>query len=403
MEHLIAWVKEQAATNQLATGGLFVVTLSYLAHQARELPKRLWDRTLNLIALEVEVRQPDPLYDWISRWLAGSGAARRARRLSATTRLDHLREGERRMPIRLVPGLGRHLFRYEGHWIFVHRQRDDNAKGGEHGFDSLLQRETYYVNAARWSKEAVRSFLDTARDKALARFGSGPDIYSGDDYGNWCHLQRAEPRPIGSVVLKAGLKEELLGRCRQFLDSRNWYRERGIPWRLGILLDGPPGNGKTSLAIALATELEMDLAVINFGRDQLGDAGLMSLMSRAGHKIILMEDVDALFEGRKKKSKDKVTFSGLLNALDGVTSSEGHIVLMTTNHPEKLDPALVRPGRVDVRIHLAKPDADQLRRLYARFYPEVSNDLAAAAFALEMLGCSMAEAQERLVAAKEEA
>jgi chaperone BCS1 len=98
-----------------------------------------------------------------------------------------------------------------------------------------------------------------------------------------------------------------------------------------------------------------------------------------------------------------VTFSGLLNALDGVTSSEGHIVLMTTNHPEKLDPALVRPGRVDVRIHLAKPDADQLRRLYARFYPEVSNDLAAAAFALEMLGCSMAEAQERLVAAKEEA
>ena len=81
-----------------------------------------------------------------------------------------------------------------------------------------------------------------------------------------------------------------------------------------------------------------------------------ALNDAPSHSIILLEDIDGIFKGREsvinQGSRGRVTFSGLLNALDGVRSQEGRILFMTTNHREKLDPALLRPGRADYHVHL---------------------------------------------------
>merc|ERR1712139_657141 len=89
--------------------------------------------------------------------------------------------------------------------------------------------------------------------------------------------------------------------------------------------------------------------------------------------LIVLEDVDALFdEKRKKKSEDKsgITFSGLLNALDGVGSSSGQLFFLTTNHRERLDPALIRNGRVDVHVEFTDATDEQIRGLFAQFYKQ---------------------------------
>lgn len=88
----------------------------------------------------------------------------------------------------------------------------------------------------------------------------------------------------------------------------------------------------------------------------MDDDGLNGLLNNAPMKsIILLEDIDAIFVDRTSVQENQsrgVTFSGLLNALDGVRSQEGRILIMTTNHREKLDPALMRPGRADCHIEL---------------------------------------------------
>jgi chaperone BCS1 len=84
--------------------------------------------------------------------------------------------------------------------------------------------------------------------------------------------------------------------------------------------------------------------------------------------IVLLEDIDTIVAGRKMQGDVGVSFSGLLNALDGVASRPGIITVLTTNHFEKLDPALIRTGRIDYRQHFAAATAEQVRRYVRHFY-----------------------------------
>jgi chaperone BCS1 len=81
----------------------------------------------------------------------------------------------------------------------------------------------------------------------------------------------------------------------------------------------------------------------------------------------------------RKSSEEKtsrITFSGLLNAIDGVAAGEGRLLFATTNHPERLDPALIRPGRIDRRVEIGHADREQLARIFRRFFPEAEPALA---------------------------
>lgn len=111
----------------------------------------------------------------------------------------------------------------------------------------------------------------------------------------------------------------------------------------------------------------------------MDDDGLNRCLNDApAHSIILLEDIDALFTERDAVDKHRghgISFSGLLNALDGVRSQEGRIIFMTTNHKERLDPALLRPGRADVHVKLNYAMHSQMEKFFLRFF-EGETDLA---------------------------
>jgi chaperone BCS1 len=164
----------------------------------------------------------------------------------------------------------------------------------------------------------------------------------------------------------------LLLDVRDFFAKRAWYAEMGIPWRRGYLLHGPPGTGKTSMVFAIAGELGLNLCWLSLTNPKLTDQTIAGLLQKTPPRsLILIEDVDAFFTSRQKQDNQiAVSFSGLLNALDGVAAQEGRIVFLTTNHKSLLDAALIRPGRIDVTYELGLASTEQLRALFLRFHPE---------------------------------
>lgn len=184
-------------------------------------------------------------------------------------------------------------------------------------------------------------------------------------------------RDFNSVILDQNIGEKILSDVQEFLSSRDWYQKRGVPYRRGYLLHGPPGCGKTSYITALAGKLEYDICQMNLSDSALADDRLSHFLNTAPpHSIILLEDIDAALMNREDIDYKKVayqglrklTLSGILNVIDGVASSEERILFMTTNYPDRLDSALTRPGRVDMKVYVGYATEHQLKKAFERFY-----------------------------------
>jgi chaperone BCS1 len=125
----------------------------------------------------------------------------------------------------------------------------------------------------------------------------------------------------------------------------------------------------------------MDIAVLSLGDSNLDDNSVSELFSSIPiNSIVLMEDIDCAFLERKEgdDKRSKVTFSGLLNAIDGVAAGEGRLLFATTNHIARLDPALIRPGRIDRKLYIGPANREQAQRLFLRFFPHASEPTAQA-------------------------
>ncbi|KAF2712219.1 hypothetical protein K504DRAFT_531349 [Pleomassaria siparia CBS 279.74] len=271
-----------------------------------------------------------------------------------------------------VPGPGKHVLRYGGSLVWVDRQREKSISVGDAEPFETITLTTLYTDRGVFERifaEAHSMYQQLQEGKTI--------IYNASMGFDW--KQFGEPkrkRPLDSVVLERGVKERITEDVQAFLAARTWYLDRGIPYRRGYLLYGPPGTGKSSFIQALAGHLDFNIAILNVSEKGLTDDKLNHLLLKVPPRtIVLLEDVDVAFANRRKAEADgyagaTVTFSGLLNVLDGVASAEERIIFLTTNHVERLDEALIRPGRVDMTVRLGEATEYQMTQLWDRFYAD---------------------------------
>jgi chaperone BCS1 len=407
IEQIINAVQD-ALSNQFLSGGLVLGIVGSLIAVSRQLPGKFFAWLKRRLIVAVDVSNDDPIFEWLSLWLAKHPYSLRARCLTATSRRDingriDTNEPDELPDVVFTPAPGNHVFIYERRLVWLSRERKDAAPGKENDFFSRLHRETFQIRVLGRKQAVIRSLIEKARLVAKQVRDSRVDVFISY-YGSWLKSDSRQMRSLSTVILPGQTADEIAADIRQFLDGETWYRERGIPYRRGYLLHGVPGSGKTSLITALAGEFQMNLYALSLGDPDLTDGKLNSLLGEARPgSIILLEDIDAAFT-RREKGKDSdsgVTFSGLLNALDGAASKEGSLVFMTTNHKDALDPALIRPGRADLHILFDYATRDQTTRLFQQFFPDADPALATKFADSASRQLTMAQIQGHLLQHKE--
>ncbi|CAG8441676.1 3125_t:CDS:2 [Ambispora leptoticha] len=320
------------------------------------------------LIVSLEIPSKDKSYLWFLQWMSQQSLRRTHQYAVETSFIQH-DNGSVSTNFSLVPGPGTHYFKWRGAWIQVQRQRDSKMMDLTTGSPW----ETITLTALYRDRDIFTELLREARQLALAKQEGKTVIYTS--FGpEWRPFGLPRKRRIlDSVILDKDIKEKIVRDVRDFINNGKWYYEMGIPYRRGYLLYGPPGSGKSSFIQALAGELEYNICLLNLSERGLTDDRMNHLLSNAPERsIILLEDIDAAFTKRlapnQQSYQSTVTFSGLLNALDGVASAEERIIFMTTNHVDRLDRALIRPGRVDMKEHFGTATEHQIRSMFLRFY-----------------------------------
>lgn len=373
----------------------------------------------------VYIDEWDDLFDNIMDWISANTVTSNARRLTAKTRSDfpwHLtptdllpgrsfnfKDFEARFPPIFSPAYGDHWFWHKGRLFWFERDRRQ-VQDSRSWRQETTDKEYVRLSCLGWSTSPLKALIDECRFDAAEKERAST-IIRFPNAGRGMYWSRAgvrASRAVDTIYLAQDKKNAVLSDIEAFLQpaARHFYSHRGIPYRRGYLFWGEPGTGKTSMAFGIAGMYGLSLEVLSLSDPSLSDQDLQSLFASLPMScVVLMEDIDTILVSRKKsdeekaeeekeKEKDKaaadatsaapapkkgrfngrnskatgVTLSGLLNALDGVASQEGRILIMTTNAPDVLDPALVRPGRVDMQVYFGHLTKQCAREMFVRMF-----------------------------------
>jgi chaperone BCS1 len=388
--------------NQFASGGLLLMIVGAIGVYLRSLPVRLWSWLIYQTTMILTVTDDDTAFEWIKEWFLEQKFLKCAGWIWIPVFVVMKRRSFQ-LPESIVSGIAGRLF-----WVWFSR-KDETQGWTPRRLESLTFRTI--GRDPEFLKKFVRDVV--ACHKRKIRLASY--LYQYNEA--WRYVFAYTPRVLGSVILKAGEKKNLLEDIQAFRASRERYRRLGVPYHRGYLLYGPPGTGKTSLVSALGEKFGMSIYAVNL--TELNDRTLKTAIgSVPAGSIILFEDIDCMkagnrrpelgdreaapavvVPGEKTDPADRfgVTLSGLLNVLDGFHAPENVLFMMTTNRIEALDPALLRPGRIDYKLFLGGASASQKVELYRRFFPHAT-EFEAQEFVESHFAETMAEFQGLLLA-----
>jgi len=393
--------------NQFASGGLLLMMIGSIGVFLRTLPWRLWGWLIAQTTLTVTVNDDDEAFTWVKEWFLEQEFLKRIRNVDLDSSL-------RGAEVALIPAPGMHWFLRGRRPYLVSFHRTEDTKGR-----SQRRVESLIFKTFGRDQQIVKEFVAEVVSCQHRKRCTSSYLYLYDD--GWDNVAAYSPRLIDSVLLKPGEKEHLMQDIERFRSSRERYRRLGVPYHRGYLFYGPPGTGKTSLVSALAAKFGMSIYVVNLA--EMNDRTLKKSMNWVPeNSVILFEDIDCMKTATRRRpdsgkvqqdddvktsvaatsaGQGGVSLSGLLNVLDGFSAPENVIYVMTTNDADAIDPALLRPGRIDYKLLLGPASESQKVALYRRFFPEAC-DRDAREFAQAHWVDTMAEFQGLLLALEEE-
>lgn len=349
-------MEELLKNNVLFQGGLMLAILAYIGNALKDIPKLIFNLIKRKIFYHVSIEENNKLYECLEYWL----------------KYNHLKQYKN------VYGycLNNNVMYKHKNDIFYIKFKNKYLKihKNETKIDVLNNTSNIYYNNYTISSFNGKDVINDILNNALLLYNE----YIKNDINsylyvynkNWQFCHTLNNKNIKEVVLKD--KNLLIEDLDIFINSKEWYNKRTIPYRRGYLLYGLPGNGKTSTALAICKYLKRNIHVINL--NDMSDEKLIDAFSTLySDAIILLEDIDSCYNKNREiisTNKNIFSFSTLLNCLDGVFSKPDTILIFTTNHIENINEALIREGRIDYRMEISNPNNTEINEYLSLFYNE---------------------------------
>lgn len=397
----------------------------------------LWSQFARFLISTITVPSEEDLFQYLITWIAEKNTLRADQTLNATTN-QPIEDRRRRRhdpdleEIARKPAEAPKIIyeQSQGMQIFIHKRRIffiKRTSGDGHTYYGNRYKRTEVLNISCFGrsnqpiKDLIEEVYQVNKDKERSMTIIRRPFTGGySSRLSWSRLTAKPRRALDTVILDQSQKAAILKDVEEYMDeaTQNFYGDHGIPYRRGYLFYGPPGCGKTSFCLALASKFNLDVYVLTLLDHELQDSDLMSLMNQLpSPSLLLLEDIDTaglsrkkpfadtgagglggMFGGKRgrrggampegaimsaagagdpaldsddedgKKQATRVSLSGLLNAIDGVAAPEGHILIMTTNKVHELDDALVRAGRISVKVAFTNASAQQAEEIFLRMY-----------------------------------
>ena len=379
----------------LMFGGFLMSRLSQIGYGIVSLIKRF-----GFYSFQIENDTPE--FEWVAAWLSSleyskkvkSVVLQNIKKISQGSYYDSDNQDQSIASLSVLPDYGIHIVKYNNVWMLVNIVKDKKPTVGS---DGALSTET--ITCLYWTpngREFLYSILETGRDIVVNKLKDKVTIFISSSF-DWRNAGARKFRSIDSIILPEEDKKRVVDDLEVFLKSEDRYFNLGMPWKRGYLFYGMPGTGKSSFIQSLATYFKKDIYILALSNKGLGDIELYNRLSEVKqNSFLLIEDIDCLTDVSRDQDKGTgVSLSGLLNALDGIPAQNGQIVFMTTNCIEKLDSALVRAGRIDLKLHFDYATEEQIMQACKRFFP--TNYKTVFSIVNTSENQTMAQVQEKLI------
>jgi hypothetical protein len=403
IDQIWQYLSQLAASNQFLQGGIVLALVSWAFYQLKSWPTMAWQKFKYFATYQIYFDQSGEFYDVFSEWFAevhpqkfrnvevrlwfesGDDNRNSTEPAQATPRLASSRRisGGRGWLVKRFQFSDSNVLFYQNRWLWVRKSREklEMSREGTAYLNS-------YTVSGLFARSAIDQLCEDVRQRKEALMNQN-DLRVGvnTDGGSFEWKDVAVVKSFNHLFFTD--KDALIADLDKFVDKKEFYRTKGINFKRSYLFYGPPGTGKTSVATAIAKHLESSLYVINLASVK-DDLVLQRMATYIGRKsVVLLEDIDCVLTDRDVKSEN-LNFSTILNFLDGLYAPSDCVFVLTTNHPEVLDQALVRKGRVDYSLEIKFPTAADVEAFMSDFYETDVSITAAGEFA----SAGMSEVQD---------
>lgn len=258
-----------------------------------------------------------------------------------------------------------------GSWCFVYTECRSDSHGGKRVVYRIVTRREICMNICNMLSPV------TTEQKTVI-------VYTTDrGRSNWCDQFAVRGRKLSEIAITDEVRTEFVDRIMKWSTEEEWYRKMNLPHRIGFLLLGPKGTGKTTLIRSIATELDLPVFVVNPSvTDDITITPLMTNSSR--RRIIVIEDADSFKSLHHRdvalsvpdnKLSPGLSTSGILNGLDGLVPAENVIFIFTAN-TNPFEDALLREGRLSYTVYVGPLSPKEIKKYLRDRYDEPDVDLS---------------------------
>jgi chaperone BCS1 len=327
--------------------------------------KAILDIIARCIISTLEFHFPDDSYEMVSHYL---GITQNRFKNTAYWRVNTKFYEDAYKPYISI-GRGLHIYKYNGKFVLIRLSvRED--------LGLLYAKEFIWLYTFRWNEHIFKEILDDIKRTFIFENNKIP-VYYFDKEGYWIKVTNKTKRNMNTIFGNEEQLTRIINDMKSFLDPSTItaYHNRGMIYKRGYMLYGPPGTGKSSIVISLASKFNLPVFYISLSG--LNDTSLFKAFSKAHTPcVILIEDIDRYVFDKQAMSQASdgkqeiqgITLSGMLNTIDSVLSVEGRILMITCNDSTKLDPALIRPGRIDYQIYIDNLKSEDIEKMAKQYF-----------------------------------